>query len=103
MIGGTQGQRKHSAAAPGNALVGQVCRHLAAITWLFQHDLNTPAFRIGKATVVNARAAHDLGRFTLSAHVRNLFDNFYLTSQFSPTFATAGDPREIGLGLEMRS
>jgi len=52
-------------------------------------------------TVVNARAAYDLGQVTLSAYVRNLFDNFYLTSLFNPASATAGDPREIGVGLEV--
>jgi len=67
----------------------------------FSNDLNTPALRVDKATVVNARAAYDLGQITLSAYARNLFDNFYLTSLFNPTSATAGDPREIGVGLEV--
>lgn len=68
----------------------------------FSSDLNMPAFRIDKATVVNARAAYELGPITLSVYVRNLFDNFYLTSQFSAMFATAGDPRETGVGMDMR-
>lgn len=68
----------------------------------FSDDLNTPGFRIDKATVANARAAYELGKVTLFAYVRNLFDKFYLTSQFSPTFATAGDPRELGIGIESR-
>ena len=68
----------------------------------FSNDLNTPAFRISEATIVNARAAYDLGTITLSAYVRNLFDRFYLTSQFSSMFATAGDPREVGIGMEAR-
>lgn len=68
----------------------------------FSDDLNTPDFRIGKATVANARAAYDMGPITPSAYVRNLFDSFYLTSQFSSMFATAIDPREIGVEVETR-
>jgi outer membrane receptor protein involved in Fe transport len=68
----------------------------------FSDDLNTPALRIGKATVVDARAAYDLGRVTVSVYGRNLFDNFYLTSLFNPDLATSGDPREIGVELEAR-
>ena len=68
----------------------------------FSDDLNTPNFRIGEATIVNARAAYELGPLTLFGYARNLFDAFNLTSQFSHTFATAVDPREIGVGLDMR-
>lgn len=68
----------------------------------FSDDLNTQAFRIDKATVVNARVAYEANRLTISAYARNLFDRFYLTSIFSPAFATAGDPREIGVGMEAR-
>ena len=42
------------------------------------------------------------GPVTLFGYARNLFDDFYLTYLFNPTFGTAGDPREIGIGLEAR-
>lgn len=68
----------------------------------FSDDLETRSRRVGGATRVDLGAARDLGRFTLSGHVRNLFDAFDMTYLFSPTFGTAADPREIGLGLEAR-
>ncbi|MES2905406.1 MAG: TonB-dependent receptor [Pseudomonadota bacterium] len=68
----------------------------------FSDDANTPNRRIGGYTTLNARAAYTIGPVTAFGYVRNLFDNFYLTHLFGPTFGTAGDPREFGLGLETR-
>ena len=68
----------------------------------FSDDANTPARRIDGPTVVNARAAYALGPVTMFGYVRNAFDAFYLTHLFNPTFGTAGDPREFGLGVEAR-
>ncbi|HXG80717.1 MAG TPA: TonB-dependent receptor [Sphingomicrobium sp.] len=68
----------------------------------FSNDLNTPGLKVGGATVVNARAAYEHKSLTLFAYARNLLDNFYLTSRFSQSSATTGDPREIGVGLEAR-
>lgn len=68
----------------------------------FSDDANTRSRRIDGYTIVNARAAYTVGPVTAFGYVRNLFDNFYLTHLFSPTFGTAGDPREIGVGLETR-
>jgi outer membrane receptor protein involved in Fe transport len=68
----------------------------------FSEDANSPARAIGASTIVDARAAYMVGHVTLSAYLRNLFDDFYLTYLFTPTFGTAGDPREIGIGLEAR-
>src|SRR4028118_833297 len=71
----------------------------------FSDDLETPAMRIGPATLVDARAAWTVGRVTLFGYVRNLFDTFRLQFLLDPrtqpnALATAHDPREFGLGLE---
>lgn len=66
----------------------------------FSDDPNSPGLRVGGATVLDARASWTRGRVTLFGYARNLFDNFYLNFRFNPSLATAGDPREIGIGLE---
>jgi len=63
-------------------------------------DLNTPNRRIDRWTRVDARAEWDAGRFRLFGYARNLLNKFYLTYKFSSVLATAGDPREVGIGLE---
>lgn len=68
----------------------------------FSNDLNAPTLRIRGTTVFNARAAYTHGVLTLFGYARNLFDRFYMTFLSSPTFGTAGDPREIGIGVEAR-
>lgn len=68
----------------------------------FSDDQNSPDRRVGAATVLNARAAWDMGALTLFAYARNITDEFYLTYLFSRTSGTAGDPRQIGLGIETR-
>lgn len=64
----------------------------------FSDDAND--MPIDGSTIVNARASWRTGRVTLFGYARNIFDNFYLTGTFSPTLATAGDPRELGVGIE---
>lgn len=66
----------------------------------FSEDLNLENRRVDGWTKVDLRAAYDVGRVKLVGYVRNIFDNFYLTYVFTPTLATAGDPREFGVGLE---
>lgn len=70
----------------------------------FSDDLETAARRIGSSTTVDARASWAWRGLTALAYVRNLFDEFHLTYRFDPGlgFATAGDPREFGLGIEAR-
>ena len=69
----------------------------------FSDDFETADTRIGRVTLVDARAAWTRGRVTLFGYVRNLFDAFELRSRSSTAdFATAVDPREIGIGLESR-
>lgn len=63
-------------------------------------DLNTPTRRIDGWTRLDARADWDAGRFKLFGYARNLLDKFYLTYKFNSQLATAGDPREVGIGLE---
>jgi outer membrane receptor protein involved in Fe transport len=69
----------------------------------FSDDAETAALQVGGSTTVDAKASWQTGRVTLFAYVRNAFDEFYLTYLFSSgRLATAGDPREFGLGLEAR-
>lgn len=68
----------------------------------FSDDANSPSRRIRAATFVDVRAAYSLRRMTLFGYARNLFDRFALNYLFSPTFGTAVDPREMGVGVEAR-
>ena len=65
-------------------------------------DLNTPVRRVDGWTRVDARAECDVGKFRLFAYGRNVFDDFHMTYLFLERFGTAGDPRELGIGLETR-
>ena len=66
----------------------------------FSDDLETASRRISGWTKLDARAEWQTGKFRLFGYARNLFDNFYLTYSFNPSLATAGDPRELGVGIE---
>lgn len=66
----------------------------------FSNDANTVTLRIPGATVLDVRAAYELGPVTLSAYLRNAFNNFYMTLLTSPSLGRAGDPREFGIGIE---
>ncbi|MBL0768121.1 TonB-dependent receptor [Sphingopyxis sp. DHUNG17] len=69
----------------------------------FSDDLETAAQRVSASTTIDAKASWTWQRITMFGYVRNLFDEFHLTYRFTdPASATAGDPREWGLGLEMR-
>ena len=68
----------------------------------YSDDANSPNRRIGKATKIDARASYEVGGVTLFGYARNLLDNFYMTYLFSRTVGTAGDPREVGIGLETK-
>jgi iron complex outermembrane receptor protein len=82
----------------------QLAAQLRHNSGYFSDDAESPALQVGGATKVDAKASWQVGRLTLFGYVRNVFDRFYLTSLGSPTglVATAGDPREFGLGLEAR-
>ena len=82
-------------ARPFRAL-DQVCERTS-------DDTNDRARRIGGSTRVDARAEWRRGAFAVFGYARNLFDNFYLTYLFPGSIlATAGDPRELGIGTELR-
>lgn len=68
----------------------------------FSDEVNSVARRIGGWTSLDARAEWDTGRYRLFGYARNVFDKFYLTYLFTPTSGTAGDPREVGVGIEAR-
>lgn len=68
----------------------------------FSDDTEIATRRIDGWTKIDARAEWDGGKFRLFGYARNVFDKFYLTYLFNPTLATAGDPREIGIGVEGR-
>jgi outer membrane receptor protein involved in Fe transport len=77
-------------------MTGQVRHHGG----YFSDDANTPLRRIDASTMVNVRAAWEAGRSTLFGYARNTFNRFALTCLFTPTFGTAEDPREIGVGID---
>jgi outer membrane receptor protein involved in Fe transport len=68
----------------------------------YSDDLNAPARSVGPATRIDARAALTRGRVTWFGYARNLLDAFHMIYLFSPVRGTAADPRELGLGLEVR-
>ena len=68
----------------------------------FSDDLETAARRVEGWTQLDARAEWNAGRFKLFGYARNVFDDFHMTYLFLENFGTAGDPREIGGGAEMR-
>lgn len=68
----------------------------------FSDDLNDPVRSIDGWSRIDAKAAWDVGRFNLFAYARNLLDDFHMTHVFNPSLGTAGDPREVGIGLEAR-
>ena len=68
----------------------------------FTNDANTPALRAGPAMVVDLRTAWELEDWSVFGYVRNLFDDFYMTTLYSPERGTAGDPREYGFGVEVK-
>ncbi|UUR08457.1 TonB-dependent receptor [Sphingomonas glaciei] len=68
----------------------------------FSDDANSPARQVGAAAIVDLRAAWEGRRASLFGYARNAFDSFALTYLFSSTFATAEDPREAGVGVELR-
>jgi len=68
----------------------------------FSEDLNLNSRRVGGWSRIDARASYQFQQVQLFAYVRNLLDHFYLTYLFNSTLATAGDPREFGIGMEAR-
>jgi len=78
----------------------QLSAQLRHSSGYWSDETNDPMRRIEGWTRIDARAEWNAGRFKLFGYARNVLDDFYLTWKFSPASATAGDPREIGLGVE---
>ena len=68
-------------------------------------DVTRPqdANRVGARTVVNAKLGYDIGAFTISAFVNNLFDEKYAQYIYAAeNRAVLGDPQMFGALLEAR-
>ncbi|MFN6933624.1 MAG: TonB-dependent receptor [Tsuneonella sp.] len=83
---------------PSFTLSGQLRHH----SGYFSDDANTPSRRIKAATIVDLRGSYVVGPFTVFGYARNLLDTFTLNYLFTPTFGSANDPREVGIGLDAR-
>lgn len=68
----------------------------------FSDDTESPALGIEGSTTLDAQARWRVGRVVLFAYARNLFDEFHVMSRAALGFATANDPRQVGLGVEAR-
>lgn len=70
----------------------------------FSDDVETAERRVAGSSTADAKASWRTGNVTLFGYARNLFDEFHLTYLFPlpNRLATAGDPRELGLGIEAR-
>jgi|tagenome__1003787_1003787.scaffolds.fasta_scaffold20973866_2 iron complex outermembrane receptor protein len=70
----------------------------------FSDDFDDPKLRVGRAAIVNARAAYTLRKFTVFAYARNVFNSFHLSlwAQRDPDIVEADDPRVAGVGIEAR-
>jgi outer membrane receptor protein involved in Fe transport len=68
----------------------------------FSDDFDSPELRIGRGTIVDARAAYQFRNFTLFAYARNAFDSFHLRFLGDPEVGEAEDPRVAGVGIEAR-
>lgn len=85
---------------PTDAL--RVSAQLRRNSGYFSDDENSRERHVGSSTTVDANASWSTGRVTLFGYARNLLDEFHMTYLFGPTFGTAGDPREVGIGVEAR-
>jgi outer membrane receptor protein involved in Fe transport len=68
----------------------------------YSDDANTSDLGISGTAVLDARASYEKRQWQVFGYVRNVFDTFYLMSLNSKVRGTAGDPREYGLGFEVR-
>lgn len=70
----------------------------------FSDDAASSVRRVGGSTTIDAKGSWTWRGLTLFGYVRNLFDEFHLSYKFAPStgLATAGDPREFGIGVDAR-
>ena len=64
--------------------------------------MNSDLVRVPGAALVNVRGEYAVGRATIFAYARNLFDKFVLIDRVGDDSATAEAPREVGIGVETR-
>ena len=85
-------------AAPRLRLSGQL-RYRSAY---YGDEVNSDLVRVPGAALVNVRGEYVVGRATVFAYARNLFDKFVLIDRVGDDSATAEAPREVGIGVETR-
>jgi outer membrane receptor protein involved in Fe transport len=69
----------------------------------FSDNRNLALHRVPSGTIVDARLQYAVGRLSLFAQVRNLFDGLGLTELSDNGFsATAEDPRQVSVGIDSR-
>lgn len=66
----------------------------------FSDPANSSNLKIARGTNVDARAEYRLGRVSIFAQVRNVFDTFNMIDLSTPTSGEAEDPRSISIGVE---
>jgi outer membrane receptor protein involved in Fe transport len=79
-------------------LSGQLRQH----SGYYADDVNSDIVRVPGSAIVDVRAEYRMRRATLFAYARNLFDKFALLDRFDDQFASALDPRMVGVGVETR-
>jgi outer membrane receptor protein involved in Fe transport len=67
----------------------------------FSDDVNSPSLLVGSGWIVDARAGWGRGGLQVFGYARNLMNRFLLTSYSNSDLATAEDPRELGMGLQL--
>jgi outer membrane receptor protein involved in Fe transport len=105
---GNEFQRSPHFSATGSVEWRPIDRLL--VSALFRHnsgywsdEANTESRRISGWTRFDAQVDWQFGSVRLFGYARNIFDKFYMTTLFSPpVLGTAGDPRELGVGIHAR-
>ena len=68
----------------------------------FSDDANTAATRVDSFFAADARASYTFGNVTGFAYATNIFDEFNTLQQFGAGTGVVVDPREWGVGVEVR-
>jgi outer membrane receptor protein involved in Fe transport len=68
----------------------------------FSDDLETATRRIAGSTTIDVKTSWSWRGCKLFGYARNLTDEFHLTYRYANGTATAGDPRELGVGFEAK-
>ena len=68
----------------------------------FSDDANTALTAVDSFFIADAKVSYSYGKATLFAYATNVFDEFTTLQQFGPNTAVVVDPREWGVGIELR-